>query len=104
MQPLPASSARTPDHSLMKPASLFFLAASLLILPGCAGYHTGVNKPKQLVNVTKLAVPTFKNETLQPRLEVLVTDAVIKHLQIQGTYKIVAVDEADAVLHGTIED
>jgi hypothetical protein len=88
----------------MKLASLFFLAASLLVLPGCAGYHTGVNKPKQMANVTKLAVPTFKNDTLQPRLEVLVTDAVIKNLQIQGTYKIVSVEEADAVLHGTIDD
>ena len=73
------------------------------MLPGC-GYHTGVSKPKQMAAVKKLAVPAFKNDTLQPRLEVLVTDVVIKNLQIQGTYKIVDVGEADAVLYGTIED
>lgn len=88
----------------MKKASLFLAAVALLFLPCCAGYQTGVNKPKQMAAVTKLAVPTFKNDTLQPRLEVLVTDAVIKQLQIAGTYKIVPVNEADAVLHGVIED
>lgn len=88
----------------MKKASFLFAAVALLALPGCAGYAPGVNKPKQMAGVTKLAVPTFKNDTLQPRLEVLVTDAVIKQLQIAGTYKIVPVSEADAVVHGVIED
>ena len=88
----------------MKKASLVLAAVALLSLVGCAGYQPGVNKPKQMVAVTKLAVPTFKNETLQPRLEVLVTNAVIKQLQIAGTYKIVPVADADAVLHGVIED
>jgi len=88
----------------MKKASLFLAAIALFSLAGCAGYRPGVNKPKQMAAVTKLAVPTFKNDTLQPRLEVLVTDAVIKQLQIAGTYKIVPVNEADAVVHGVIED
>lgn len=88
----------------MKKASLFLAAIALPSLVGCAGYHTGVNKPKQMSAVTRLAVPTFKNDTLQPRLEVLVTNAVIKQLQIAGTYKIVPVSEADAVVHGVIED
>lgn len=88
----------------MKKASVVLAATALLSLVGCAGYGPGVPKPKQMATVTKLAVPTFKNETLQPRLDVLVTDAVIKQLQVAGTYKIVPVNEADAVLHGTIED
>jgi hypothetical protein len=88
----------------MKQAPLFLALVALLSLASCAGYAPGVNKPKQLAAVTKLAVPTFKNDTLQPRLEVLVTDSVIKQLQIAGTYKIVPVSEADAVLYGVIED
>ncbi len=88
----------------MKKASLLLATLALFSLAGCAGYRPGVNKPKQMAEVTKLAVPTFKNDTLQPRLEVLVTNAVIKQLQIAGTYKIVPVNEADAVLHGVIED
>ena len=35
---------------------------------------------------TPLQYPTFKNRTLVPRIEVLVTDTVIKQLQQDGTY------------------
>lgn len=78
---------------------LSFLAVSLT---GCAGYQLGASKPTPLANVQKLAVPTFKNDTLEPRLEVLVTNAVIKKLQQDGAYQIVPTDEADAVLKATI--
>lgn len=88
----------------MKPAPLFLLATTLLTFTGCAGYHPGASKPHELAAVKKLAVPTFKNDTLQPRIEVLVTDAVIKKLQTDGGYKIVPVSEADAVLRGTVTD
>ncbi|MEI6535430.1 MAG: LPS assembly lipoprotein LptE [Verrucomicrobiaceae bacterium] len=88
----------------MKPVTSFLLAATLVIFTGCAGYHPGASKPHQLAAVRKLAVPTFKNDTLEPRIEVLVTDAVIKKLQMDGSFKIVPVSEADAVLKGTITD
>src|SRR5207248_11354422 len=49
-----------------------------------------------------LAVPTCKNQTLLPRVEVLVTDTVIKQLQQDGTYKIASNDDADAVLKAEV--
>ena len=85
----------------MKKIALLFVAAAMLSLTGC-GYQLGAPKPHELANVKKLAVPTFKNDTLEPRIEVMVTDALIKELQVNGTYKIVPVSEADAVLRGTI--
>ncbi len=88
----------------MKPAHFFLLAISLFTFTGCAGYQPGASKPHQLAAVKKLAVPTFKNDTLEPRIEVLVTNAVIKKLQMDGGYKIVPVSEADAVLKGTITE
>lgn len=88
----------------MKPAHLYLLAISLFTFTGCAGYRPGASKPHQLAAVKKLAVPTFKNDTLEPRIEVLVTEAVIKKLQMDGGYKIVPVSEADAVLRGTITE
>lgn len=88
----------------MKPASLLILAVAILTFTGCAGYHAGASKPHELAVVKKLAVPNFKNDTLEPRIEVLVTDAVIKKLQMDGGYKIVPVSEADAVLKGTITE
>jgi hypothetical protein len=80
----------------------------LLLLPfwisSCAGYKLGSSKPAHLAQVNKLYVPTFENATLEPRLAVLVTNAVIKQLQVSGGYEIVNEDKADAKLIATIAD
>ena len=47
-------------------------------------------------------MPTFKNRTLVPRVEVLVTDTVIKQFQQDGTFQITSDDKADATLTGEI--
>lgn len=73
-----------------------------LTLSGCLGYHVGPVKPYYLRDVHRIAVPTFKNNTLLPRIEVLVTDTVIKQLQQDGTYQITNEDQADATLSGEI--
>lgn len=86
----------------MKKFQAFVLSLFIAALPSCAGYHAGVSKPRQMKDIVKLAIPTFKNDTLEPRLEVLFTNALIKKLQANGSYKIVGRDEADAVLKGTI--
>ena len=71
-------------------------------LSGCLGYHIGPAKPSYLRDVHTLAVPTFENKTLIPRIEVLVTDTVIKQFQQDGTYRITSGDKADATLKGEI--
>jgi outer membrane lipopolysaccharide assembly protein LptE/RlpB len=68
------------------------------VLGGCAGYHLGPATPGYLRSVHTIAVPTFGNTTLAPRIEVLVTSTVIKQFQQDGTFKIVNADAADAVL------
>jgi hypothetical protein len=73
-----------------------------LTLGGCLGYHVGPVKPYYLRDVHTIAVPTFKNRTLVPRIDVLVTDTVIKQLQQDGTYQITNGDKADATLTGEI--
>jgi hypothetical protein len=88
----------------MKKFVLLLALPAMAVLTNCAGYQLGASKPHQMANVTKLAVPTFQNDTLEPRLEVLVTNALIKKLQMDGAYQIVPRDEADAVLYATIED
>jgi len=83
--------------------SLFLLLASCcLLLSGCAGYTLGAQKPAHLRHITKIAVPTFENLTLEPRLASLVTNAVIKQLQNHGSYQIVSKSEAEAVLQGKV--
>jgi hypothetical protein len=88
----------------MKKLAVLLALPAILLLTNCAGYQLGASRPHQMANVTKLAVPTFKNDTLEPRLEVLVTNALIKKLQMDGAYQIVPRSEADAVLVATIED
>ncbi len=85
--------------------SLFLLLASgCLLLSGCSGYTLGAHKPAHLSHITKIAVPTFENLTLEPRLAVLVTNAIIKQLQNHGSYQIVSKGEAEAVLQGKISN
>jgi hypothetical protein len=80
------------------------LGAALLFLSlgGCAGYHVGPIQPYYLRSVHSIAVPTFDNKTLVPRIAVLVTDSVIKQFQQDGTYRIAGDDQADAILKGEI--
>lgn len=70
---------------------------------GCAGYHLGPVKPSKMKDVHSLAVPAFKNMTLEPRVETMLANAVIKQLQQDGTYKIASEHDSDAVVLGTIE-
>jgi len=107
--------------------ALIFLIGGCLGVGGCAGYQLGPAKPSYLQNVHSIAVPTFRNDTLEPRLEALVTGTVVKQFQQDGTYEItsasgggggtsaatrtddsgnkvsVVTTSADAVLEGTID-
>ena len=83
--------------------NLLICSLAALFVSGCAGYHLGSSKPYALRNVHTIAVPTFKNSTLIPRIEVLVTDTVIKQLQQDGTYRVASGDEpADVTLKGEV--
>lgn len=73
-----------------------------LALSGCLGYHVGPVKPYYLRDVHSIAIPNFKNRTLLPRVEVLVTDTLIKQFQQDGTFQITTEDKADATLSGEI--
>ena len=74
----------------------------VFLLGGCAGYQLGPATPGYLKNVHSIAVPTFSNITLTPRIEVLVTSTVIKQFQQDGTFKIANADMADATLKAEI--
>lgn len=81
----------------------FFAAAiCCLCLTGCLGYHIGPAKPYYLRDIQAIAVPTFKNTTLLPRVEVLITGTVIKQFQQDGTFRIASDENADATLKGEI--
>ena len=78
----------------MKPALVLAVA---VLLSGC-GYKLGEIRPTPMRSVRTLAVPTFKNKTYEPRLEVLFADTLVKRMQQDGTYELVGDDKADAIL------
>ncbi|MEE2808972.1 MAG: hypothetical protein VYB73_06630 [Verrucomicrobiota bacterium] len=83
------------------------IAALAIILvatvSSCVGYKLGNNKPTHLQGVNSVSVPIFKNETLEPRLQSLATNATIKALQQSGAYLISKPSNSDATLHATIK-
>jgi hypothetical protein len=82
--------------------AIFAGVFACFVLGGCLGYHIGPVKPYYLRDVHTIAVPTFENKTLLPRIEVLVTGTVIKQLQQDGTFQIARDGDADATLKAEI--
>ncbi len=82
----------------------FLLPFAALVLSSCAGYHVGPVKPTRMAAVNTIAVPSFKNETLLPHVEVLLATAVIKQIQQDGTYKIARDNSADAIVQGHLDE
>ena len=75
--------------------AFFALLLVSFVMAGC-GYQLGSLKIGQR---QKLAVPQFTNRTGEPNLETLTTNEVIRKLQVDGTYIIVADQtQADYVL------
>ena len=67
---------------------------------GCA-YRLG---PTSTMNIRNIAVPNFTNKTYTPRFNVVVTDAIIKRFQTDGSIKVVSEEGADATLTGELTD
>ncbi len=82
----------------------YLFGAICLFFSGCLGYQVGPVKPSVLRDVHVIAVPTFDNKTLLPRIEVLVTNTVIKQLHQDGTFRIAEGDNVDAILQAQITD
>ena len=85
----------------MRAAFLFPLAA--LLLAGCAGYKIGPVQPTFMKDIHKIAIPTFRNDTLEPRVEASLATTVINQFQQDGTYQIVDEKDADAILEGRLD-
>lgn len=84
----------------------FFQTALLLplaALTGCAGYQLGPVKPKKLTGIDKIAIHTVHNQTLEPRMEILLANSLISQFQRDGTFKVVREKEADAILETDLE-
>lgn len=87
----------------MKTRFLLALFCSAFLLSSC-GYHLGEIRPTAMRSVKNLAIPTFKNRTYDPRIDVLMTDILIREFQTDGTFQIVGTERADAILYCTLNN
>jgi len=85
----------------VKHFALCALTAIIIIsTAGCAGYKVGTLLPEQIKTIY---VPTLKNSTMEPNLEVRATNAVINRLNRDGTLRVLSEKEgADSMLEATI--
>ena len=80
----------------------FALSLLAAMLGVSCGYHVGPVKPTKMQGIRRVCVKNFKNETLQPRMEAMLASAVIKQLQLDGTYQVTDESRADAILQGSL--
>ena len=74
------------------------LVLAALVLAGC-GYSTRGNLPDHIKTV---AVPIFKNRTLEAGVDTAITSGVVNAFSSGGRVKVVPLDEADAILQGEV--
>ena len=79
------------------------LLLGLITLSSCAGYKLGNSKPSHLTEIRAVAVPLFKNKTLQTRVATLATNSCVDAIIRDGTYQIETLENADATLVATID-
>ena len=77
------------------------LLAGLAALAGCATYQVG-NSTLYPSHIRTVYVPIFESESYRRYLGERLTEAVMKEIEAQTPYKVVATPNADSVLTGRI--
>jgi outer membrane lipopolysaccharide assembly protein LptE/RlpB len=80
----------------------FFSIFCIVLLWGC-GYQMVGKETHVPPGLTSVAIPTFVNHTLEPGIEILITQAFLKGFIQDRRTKVVDRNEADSVLEGTIK-
>ncbi|MCE0484616.1 MAG: LPS assembly lipoprotein LptE [Methylacidiphilales bacterium] len=74
----------------------------VLALGGCAGYRVGDISGRNLQGVRSVYVPTVKNMSLEPDLQLSVTNALVRRFNNDGTLTVTQNLSADSELDVTI--
>lgn len=81
---------------------LALLTICLISFSGCAGYHVGDIKGQQVQGIKRIYVPTVKNNTYTPDIEMEVTNSILRKIDNDGTYESSRSKQADGILEVTI--
>jgi hypothetical protein len=91
-------------HSFAAFLKATFSIVLLVTLTSCAGYQLGNVPYQEMKGVKKIYVPIVKNETYEPGIQTMVTNAIIRRIERDGTYLTGRLAEADATLEVTLTD
>ena len=94
MQAVLHSAFRIP-HSALVTVPLLCILHSLL---GCAGYQLG-QRSLYRPDIRTVHVPVVQSDSFRRYLGERLTEAVVKHIELQTPYKVVDSDSADSVLN-----
>ena len=75
---------------------------TVLALSGCAGYRVGNISGRDLQGVRSVYVPVAKNTSLEPDLQMTVTNSIIRRFNDDGTLEVNQNANADSELDVTI--
>lgn len=74
----------------------------LVVLVAACGYQFRGKQNNLPSDVKSIAIPVFKNNTNEVRIEQIFTDAVIMQFNRSQMVRVVSKNDADAVLNGTV--
>jgi hypothetical protein len=83
-------------------ARVVAVAAAVFALAGCAGYRVGDVSGRDLQGVRSVYVPTVHNTSLQPDLQMTVTNAIVRRFNNDGTLSVQQNSAADSELDVTV--
>ncbi len=96
------SQRKTRRNALRRAAGLCIALLICAALSGC-GYKYATSRLSN--DYSTIAIPAFKNKSFEPNIQILVTNLLIRELQVDGRFRIVdAASSADLVLTGAITD
>ena len=78
---------------------LIILIFVTTFLSSCSSYRLGNNKPVKYKNIESITVPIVASDVLKPKLQSLVTNAIIRSIQEKGAFKIAKEKNSDATLN-----
>ena len=92
----------SPRRSLRLCGEIIFVFL-LVVLCGC-GYQLAGKSTHLPAGITSLAIPTFRNQTLEPGIEVPLTQSFLREFMFDGRVKVLSPREADTILEGSIKN
>jgi outer membrane lipopolysaccharide assembly protein LptE/RlpB len=78
------------------------LIISIVLLAGC-GYQMVGKETHVPSDLNSIAIPTFKNQTFEPGIEVPFTQAFLREFILDRRIKVVDRKQADSILEGVIK-